>query len=156
MRSWLAAAIVSFAPLTGLASPAQAAATFTNPLDLHGPDPWLQYYDGSYYLAATTWNNSVTMRKSATLGGLASAPDRVVFTLTRPNGAGTMWAPELHLLDGPDGKLDVQSAKTRMGAFHLNAGIGAADLSPTVGDESRPAACRNSAPGLPDAAYSRR
>jgi GH43 family beta-xylosidase len=79
------------------------AATFTNPLSQHGPDPWLQYYNGYYYLATTTWNSTITMRRSRTLGGLASAPDTVIFTLTRPNGAGTMWAPEFHLLTGPNG-----------------------------------------------------
>jgi GH43 family beta-xylosidase len=74
--------------------------TFTNPLKTQGPDPWLTYYSGFYYLATTTWNNTITMRKSATLGGLASASDQVIFTLTRPNGAGTMWAPEFHLING--------------------------------------------------------
>ena len=77
--------------------------TFTNPLKAQGPDPWLTYYSGFYYLATTTWNNTITMRKSATLGGLASAADQTIFTLSRPNGAGTMWAPEFHLLTGPDG-----------------------------------------------------
>ena len=79
---------------------AEAAATFTNPLKQQGPDPWLTYYGGFYYLATTTWNNTITMRKSATLGGLASASDQVIFTLSRANGAGTMWAPEFHLIDG--------------------------------------------------------
>lgn len=79
------------------------AGTFTNPLSQHGPDPWLTYYNGFYYLATTTWNNTITMRKAATLKALASAPDQVIFTLTRPNGAGTMWAPEFHLLTGPNG-----------------------------------------------------
>ncbi|MDQ7910692.1 RICIN domain-containing protein [Phytohabitans sp. ZYX-F-186] len=78
--------------------------TFTNPLKVRGPDPWLTYYEGFYYLATTTWNNTVTMRRSRTLGGLASAVDTVLFTLSRPNGAGTMWAPEFHLLDGPSGR----------------------------------------------------
>ncbi|MFF5290286.1 family 43 glycosylhydrolase [Paractinoplanes globisporus] len=78
--------------------------TFTNPLKVQGPDPWLTYYNGFYYLATTTWNNKITMRKSATLGGLASATDQTIFTLTRPNGAGTMWAPEFHLLTGPNGQ----------------------------------------------------
>ena len=87
-------------------SPSASAArhTFTNPLKAQGPDPWLTYANGFYYLATTTWNNTITMRKSSTLGGLASAPDVVVQTLTRPNGAGTMWAPEFHLLNGPDGQ----------------------------------------------------
>jgi GH43 family beta-xylosidase len=74
--------------------------TFTNPLKAQGPDPWLTYYQGFYYLATTTWNNTITMRRSATLGGLASAADQTIFTLSRPNGAGTMWAPEFHLING--------------------------------------------------------
>lgn len=101
MRRLAAMAVLS---LGLLACPAISADTFTNPLDAHGPDPWLQYYDGNYYLAATTWNDTITMRKSPALGGLATAPDAIVFTLSRPSGAGTMWAPEFHLLDGPDGK----------------------------------------------------
>jgi GH43 family beta-xylosidase len=79
-------------------------ATFANPLVARGPDPWLQYYNGFYYLATTTWNRTITMRKSRTLGGLTSAPETVIFNLTRPNGAGTMWAPEFHLLNGPNGQ----------------------------------------------------
>ncbi|GAB3831307.1 family 43 glycosylhydrolase [Dactylosporangium cerinum] len=78
--------------------------TFANPLDPQGPDPWLTYYSGYYYLASTTWNRTITMRKSTTLGGLATAPETVIFNLTRPNGAGTMWAPEFHLLNGPNGQ----------------------------------------------------
>ncbi|NMO49595.1 family 43 glycosylhydrolase [Actinoplanes sp. TBRC 11911] len=80
--------------------PTGSAHTFTNPLKTQGPDPWLTYYQGFYYLATTTWNNTITMRRSATLGGLASAADQTIFTLTRPNGAGTMWAPEFHLING--------------------------------------------------------
>jgi hypothetical protein len=43
-------------------------ATFHNPLNFSGPDPWMTYYDGYYYLAATTWGNSsvgLTMRKAS-------------------------------------------------------------------------------------------
>ncbi len=77
--------------------------TFRNPLDPNGADPFLVYYNGFYYLTATTWNRTITMRRSATLGGLATAPETVIFNLTRPNGAGTLWAPEFHLLNGPNG-----------------------------------------------------
>jgi GH43 family beta-xylosidase len=71
---------------------------------LHGPDPWLKYYNGFYYLATTTWNSTITMRKSATLGGLASAPDTLILNLSsRANGCCNMWAPEFHLLNGPNG-----------------------------------------------------
>jgi GH43 family beta-xylosidase len=74
--------------------------TFTNPLKTQGPDPWLTHYNGYYYLATTTWNRTITMRRATTLAGLATATDQVIFNLTRPNGAGTMWAPEFHLING--------------------------------------------------------
>jgi GH43 family beta-xylosidase len=91
-------------PTTAPTTAPPATHTFTNPLKTQGPDPWLTYYNGFYYLATTTWNNTITMRKSATLGGLAAATDQTIYTLTRPNGAGTMWAPEFHLLNGPNGQ----------------------------------------------------
>ncbi|XTZ14218.1 family 43 glycosylhydrolase [Micromonospora echinospora] len=78
--------------------------TFTNPIKRNGPDPWLTHHNGYYYLATTTWNSTITMRRSATLGGLSSAPDQVVFDLSgRPNGCCNMWAPEFHLINGPNG-----------------------------------------------------
>ncbi|PRX96746.1 family 43 glycosylhydrolase [Allonocardiopsis opalescens] len=81
-----------------------AAGSFTNPIKRNGPDPWLQYHDGYYYLATTTWNSTITMRRSRTLGGLASAQDTTVFDLSgRPNGCCNMWAPEFHLINGPNG-----------------------------------------------------
>lgn len=77
--------------------------TFRNPLDPNGADPWLTYYNGFYYLSATTWNRTITMRRSRTLGGLASAPEQVIWNLNQPGAMGTMWAPEFHLLNGPNG-----------------------------------------------------
>ncbi|MGR4849246.1 family 43 glycosylhydrolase [Streptomyces sp. LARHCF252] len=90
--------------LSGFTGGGTSPNTFANPIAQRGPDPWLTYHDGYYYLATTTWNSTVTMRKSRTLGGLATASEQVIFNLTRPNGTGTMWAPEFHLLDGPNGK----------------------------------------------------
>ena len=85
-------------------NPGTSTGTFTNPLSLHGPDPYLQYYNGFYYLVTTTWNMTITMRKSRTLGGLASAPDTLILNLSsRANGCCNMWAPEFHLLTGPNG-----------------------------------------------------
>jgi GH43 family beta-xylosidase len=80
------------------------ARTFTNPIKRNGPDPWLQHYNGYYYLATTTWNSTITMRRSTTLSGLSSAADTTVFNLAgRANGCCNMWAPEFHLLNGPNG-----------------------------------------------------
>ncbi|MFV2087513.1 family 43 glycosylhydrolase [Micromonospora sp. LOL_021] len=99
------------------------AGTFTNPIKRNGPDPWLQYHAGYYYLATTTWNSTITMRRSATLAGLSSAPDQVVFNLAgRPNGCCNMWAPEFHLIDGPNGP--------RWYLYYV-AGQNVADFNPT-------------------------
>ena len=57
---------------------------FTNPIKRNGPDPWLQHHNGAYYLATTTWNSTITMRRSTTLAGLATAADQVVFNLADP------------------------------------------------------------------------
>jgi GH43 family beta-xylosidase len=81
----------------GTSTPGQ----FANPIKRNGPDPWLQHHDGYYYLATTTWNSTITMRRSRTLSGLAAATDQVVFNLAgRPNGCCTVWAPEFHLING--------------------------------------------------------
>jgi GH43 family beta-xylosidase len=96
-----------------------AARTFTNPIKRGGPDPWLQHYNGYYYLATTTWNSTVTMRRSATLAGLASAPDQVIFNLAgRANGCCNMWAPEFHLING-------------RWYFYYTAGQNVSDYNPT-------------------------
>jgi GH43 family beta-xylosidase len=102
---------------------ATAPRTFTNPIKRNGPDPWLQYHNGSYYLATTTWNSTITMRRSATLAGLATAADQVIFNLAgRPNGCCNMWAPEFHLLDGPNGP---------RWYFYYTAGQNVSDYNPT-------------------------
>ena len=96
-----------------------AARTFSNPLKRNGPDPWLQHHNGFYYLATTTWNSTITMRRSATLAGLATAPDQVIFNLAgRANGCCNMWAPEFHLLNG-------------RWYFYYTAGQNVADYNPT-------------------------
>jgi len=78
--------------------------TLRNPLNAYGgADPWLTYYEGDYYLAATTWTSELTMRRSETLAGLKTAtPERIYFE-TDPSRCCNMWAPEFHLLDGPNG-----------------------------------------------------
>lgn len=78
--------------------------TLRNPLNLHnGADPWLTYYDGNYYLAATTWTSEWTMRKSPTLAGLKTAVPQRIYFETEPSRCCNFWAPEFRLLDGPNG-----------------------------------------------------
>jgi GH43 family beta-xylosidase len=83
---------------------AKPLATLRNPLNAGGPDPWLLYHDGAYYLAATTWSSEITMRRATTLGGLKSAEEVVVWKGDQPARCCNIWAPEFHLLDGPNGK----------------------------------------------------
>ena len=100
-----------------------AARTFTNPIKRNGPDPWLQHHNGYYYLATTTWNSTITMRRSPTLAGLATAADQVIVNLAgRANGCCNMWAPEFHLLDGPNGA---------RWYFYYTAGRNVTDYNPT-------------------------
>lgn len=81
--------------------------TFTNPLNDSGPDPWVTWYDGHYYLAATTWGDAsvgLTMRRAKTIGGLKEAKPVQIWQDDTPDRCCNFWAPEFFLLDGPDGK----------------------------------------------------
>lgn len=75
-----------------------------NPLNQsRGADPWLLYYEGNYYLATTTGSSELIMRQSPTLAGLKTAPTVQIYSETDPSRCCNMWAPEFHLLDGPNG-----------------------------------------------------
>jgi GH43 family beta-xylosidase len=105
-RAFLAAAVLACGPLiaqTPQAAPAEAAApqhVLVNPLLTSGPDPWVTYRDGSYYVMHTT-GRDLTIRKTSRIEDLASAEKKVVW---RAPAAGPysrdIWAPELHYLRG--------------------------------------------------------
>ncbi len=83
------------------------AVTFTNPLNESGPDPWMTYYNGHYYLAATTWGGpetGLTMRKAKTIAELKTAEPVQIFVDSTKDRCCNLWAPEFFLLDGPNGK----------------------------------------------------
>jgi GH43 family beta-xylosidase len=85
-------------------SKTQQPGVFRNPLTiLDGADPWLTYYEGNYYLSTTTWTSELTMRKSPTLAGLKTAEPIPIYFETNPLRCCKMWAPEFHLLEGPNG-----------------------------------------------------
>lgn len=73
------------------------AQKFTNPIN-SGPDPWMLYYQGQYYLT-TTQGRSITMWKSPTVGGLKTARPIVLWRDTDPSRSRGIWAPEFHLFD---------------------------------------------------------
>lgn len=77
--------------------------TFTNPLFPNGADPWLEFWDGNYYLTTTTWTSELVMRKSPTLAGLAEATPVHVWSSADPERCCNFWAFEFHRLKGPNG-----------------------------------------------------
>lgn len=77
--------------------------SFTNPLFPNGADPWLEYWQGNYYLTTTTWTSELVMRKSPTLAGLANATPINVWSATDPKRCCNFWAFEFHRLKGPNG-----------------------------------------------------
>ena len=74
--------------------PAHAAGTFTNPLN-GSADPTLTYANGFYYLA-TTLGDRIGIWKSASLAGLASAPENTVWRDGDGSRNKQMWAPALY------------------------------------------------------------
>ncbi|WP_306216218.1 family 43 glycosylhydrolase [Actinoplanes sp. RD1] len=104
MRFWRIALVVL---LLGVAVvvrplPGQAAVAFTNPVAAapYGADPWMGYYNGNYYVATTTWNSQIVVKKAASVAALPGAPETVVFTGTAAASCCNVWAPSLHQLNG--------------------------------------------------------
>lgn len=67
------------------------AGTFTNPLN-PGPDPYLQWHDGNYYLTATQ-GDCIRMWRAPSLQGLKTAPGTVVWRDSDPSRSLGIWAP---------------------------------------------------------------
>ncbi len=76
---------------------------FANPLFANGADPWLEYWDGNYYLTTTTWTSQLVMRKAPTLDGLATAEPVNVWSDDELSRCCNFWAFEFHRLNGPNG-----------------------------------------------------
>ncbi|MEV4281585.1 family 43 glycosylhydrolase, partial [Actinoplanes xinjiangensis] len=91
---------VAFNPLSS-----DAAVGFTNPVASapYGADPWMGFDNGYYYLAATTWNNQVVVKKAKSVAALPGATSTVVYTGTAADSCCNVWAPSLHKLTGPNG-----------------------------------------------------
>lgn len=85
-----------------------APVTFVNPLNNGGPDPWMTYYQGNYYLATTTGGSTLatglTMRKAPTIAQLKTATPEKIWENAERMECCNFWAPEFFLLNGPDGQ----------------------------------------------------
>lgn len=81
------------------------AKTFRNPLNTQqGSDPFMVWHEGNYYLMATTWSSELTIKKAPTIAGLKTAKSQVIWRGDNPSRCCNFWAPEMYLLDGPNGK----------------------------------------------------
>jgi GH43 family beta-xylosidase len=103
-RYWLAfmaALLVMLSPVATQPVAAAEGRPYTNPVKSEkGADPWLEYYNGHYYLVTTSFTGVLTMRKSPTLAGLSTAPSVQVWSDTTSTRNTNFWAPELHFVDG--------------------------------------------------------
>ncbi len=77
---------------------ARNAHAFTNPIFPNGADPWLEYFNGNYYLTTTTWTSQLVMRKSPTLAGLATATPIHIWSESDAERCCNFWAFEFHRL----------------------------------------------------------
>ncbi|HYN92871.1 MAG TPA: family 43 glycosylhydrolase, partial [Pilimelia sp.] len=88
------------APAAAQAAP---AVRYTNPLAAQRADPHIvKHTDGFFYMTATVPEyDRLVLRRSATLQGLSTAPETVIW---RRHTSGIMgahiWAPEIHFIDG--------------------------------------------------------
>lgn len=90
--------VLCICALVCVASSAQS--TFTNPLLPSGADPWVTHKDGYFYYTHTV-GNKINLWKTKNLHELKEVSPVTVWTppSTGPNSK-SIWAPELHFLDG--------------------------------------------------------
>ncbi|WP_163508845.1 glycoside hydrolase family 43 protein [Fodinicola acaciae] len=101
MRRVIRALVAAFLVVACLAAPAQAApasTTFRNPLNA-GPDPFLTWYQGNYYLS-TTQGDAIRIWKAPSLNQLLAAPANTVWRDSDGSRNQQVWAPEFYFLDG--------------------------------------------------------
>lgn len=99
-RVGLAALTCAMTPITGGVAQAPAARSFTNPLLPSGPDPWIVRHEDTYYYMHTL-GDRLSIRATKDVSRLAEAPETVVWTPPVDGvNAQSIWAPELHRIDG--------------------------------------------------------
>jgi len=100
-RSAVAIAIAWFGVGSVIAAtPATEAQRFSNPLLLSGPDPWVTR-EGEYYFYMHTLGDRLAIWKTRDITNLREAEHKTIWTppASGPN-AQSIWAPELHRIDG--------------------------------------------------------
>jgi GH43 family beta-xylosidase len=95
--------------LTIVAGFTASAQTFHNPLHTTGPDPFMVYFGGSYYLTYTTnpaensGGNGIEIVKARSIAELFDQKSKKIWSDNHEDRSNNMWAPELHRLKVSDG-----------------------------------------------------
>lgn len=92
------------------------AATFTNPIN-PGPDPWMLWHEGNYYLT-TTQGDCIRMWKAPSLQALKSVKGVVVWRDSEPSRSHGIWAPEFHYISNRWYMYYTAMAATKVDATH--------------------------------------
>ncbi|KAG8939786.1 hypothetical protein FRC03_006052, partial [Tulasnella sp. 419] len=75
-------------------------ATFQNPIKpSQGPDPFMVYDNGYYYLMTTT-GSDVQISRGTSMTALKAATPKLVWSDKTPNRCCSVWAPEVHKISG--------------------------------------------------------
>ncbi|MET8153199.1 glycoside hydrolase family 43 protein [Actinoplanes sp. NPDC049668] len=85
---------LSFFAATSTTPAYAAAGTFRNPVGT-GPDPFMTYFNGNYYLLMTE-GDAIRIRRSRSVATLLNAPAVQVWRDTDPTRNQHVWAPELY------------------------------------------------------------
>ena len=64
----------------------------------------MAYYEGYYYLAATTWGDTLSMKRGRSIQELKEADATVIWRDATASRCCNMWAPEFYLMEGPSGR----------------------------------------------------
>lgn len=101
--AWAIACVALWPSIGGAADTNTKNATgelFTNPLLPSGPDPWVTR-EGEYYFYMHTLGNRLAIWKTRDIADLSHAEHKTIWTppASGPN-AQSIWAPELHRIDG--------------------------------------------------------
>lgn len=85
-----------FGVLAGTSFAGPSPDNIHNPIN-RGPDPFLQYYSGNYYLT-TSQGDCIRIWKAGTLADLKTAVPVVVWRDADPTRSRGIWAPEFHFI----------------------------------------------------------
>src|SRR3569833_2328178 len=97
------AGVASLSATAALAGPRAARDGIVNPLVRQRADAQVfRHNDGYYYMTGSVPEyDRLVLRRSKTIAGLATAPERVLWRhLAKGPLSGFIWAPELHQVDG--------------------------------------------------------